>query len=239
MAKDKNSFILYCDSKELINQLPDDVAGRLFKHIFAYVNDENPESDELLLNVAFAPIKAALKRDLKSYESKKEERSRSGILGNLSKYYPDLYESVKSKAMSLYEAQSIAKKRKASHSDTNTAVSDSVNVSVSDSVNDTDKNKKTIEKRKKEFAEQVRQHISSDFDKDEATKFYNYWTEKNDKGRKMKFEKQTTFEISKRILTWISNKNEWKKEKISAKKEKTMMENEQITNPDTYKNVKA
>lgn len=133
MAKDKKSFILYADSKDLINALPDDVAGRLLKHIFAYVNDENPHTDEILLNVAFAPIKAQLKRDLKKYEGKKKERSNSGILGNLSKYYPDLYEAVKSETISIEEAQSIAKERKASHSDTNTAVSDSVNDNVSDS----------------------------------------------------------------------------------------------------------
>ena len=64
MAENKKSFVLYTDTFGLIKHLPDDVAVRLLKHIYAYVNDENPITDELLVNVAFEPIKAQLKRDL-------------------------------------------------------------------------------------------------------------------------------------------------------------------------------
>lgn len=78
MAQDKKSFVLYSDSQGLINQLPDDVAGRLLKHIYAYVNDENPTTDELLLNIAFEPIKMQLKRDLVKYEKKREQWSEAG-----------------------------------------------------------------------------------------------------------------------------------------------------------------
>lgn len=68
MAKDKKSFILYCDQQGVFNQLPDDIAGKLIKHIFAYVNDENPVINDLLINIAFEPIKLQLKRDLQKYE---------------------------------------------------------------------------------------------------------------------------------------------------------------------------
>jgi hypothetical protein len=78
MAENKKSFVLYSDSQGLVNQLPDDVAGRLLKHIYAYVNDENPKTDELLLNIAFEPIKMQLKRDLVKYEKKREQWSEAG-----------------------------------------------------------------------------------------------------------------------------------------------------------------
>jgi len=78
MAENKKSFVLYSDSQGLVNQLPDDVAGRLLKHIYAYVNDENPTTDELLLNIAFEPIKMQLKRDLVKYEKKREQWSEAG-----------------------------------------------------------------------------------------------------------------------------------------------------------------
>ena len=78
MAENKKSFVLYSDSQGLINQLPDDVAGRLLKHIYSYVNDENPTTDELLLNIAFEPIKMQLKRDLIKYEKKREQWSEAG-----------------------------------------------------------------------------------------------------------------------------------------------------------------
>ena len=81
MAENKRSFILYADQKELFKQLPDDVAGRLIKHIYAYVNDENPVTDELVINIAFEPIKQHLKRDLKLFNEKKEKRSLAGKEG--------------------------------------------------------------------------------------------------------------------------------------------------------------
>ena len=136
MATDKKSFILYCDTQDLINQLPDEVAGKLLKHIFAYVNDENLQSDDILLNVAFAPIKAQLKRDLKAYEGKRKERSRSGILGNLKKYHEDLYDRVVSDDLTIDEAQNLAKSRIAIQSDAKLADNDNDN--DNDNVNDSD-----------------------------------------------------------------------------------------------------
>ena len=39
----------------------------------AYVNDENPETDDVLINAVFAQMKATLKRDLKKWEAKREQ----------------------------------------------------------------------------------------------------------------------------------------------------------------------
>ena len=81
MAKDKKSFLLYCDQQGVFNKLPDEIAGRLIKHIFAYVNDENPPCDDLLLSIAFEPIKTQLKRDLRKYEVYIEKQKENGAKG--------------------------------------------------------------------------------------------------------------------------------------------------------------
>ena len=73
MAENKKSFTAYCDWNTTFNSLPDDKAGQLIKHLFAYVNDENPETDDLLINAVFANIKATLKRDLKKWEEKSKK----------------------------------------------------------------------------------------------------------------------------------------------------------------------
>lgn len=70
----KKSFVLYTDQREVFEELDDADAGRLIKFIFAYVNDENPNTEDKLLRVAFAPIKTQLKRDLKLWENKQEQR---------------------------------------------------------------------------------------------------------------------------------------------------------------------
>jgi hypothetical protein len=68
MAKEKNSFLLYCDIIHTVEKLKDEDAGALLKHILRYVNDENPETDNAIVEIAFEPIRQSLKRDLIKYE---------------------------------------------------------------------------------------------------------------------------------------------------------------------------
>jgi hypothetical protein len=68
MATDKKSFLLYCDLIHTVEQLTDEQAGDLFKHILRYVNDQEPQTDNVITRIAFEPIKQSLKRDLQKYE---------------------------------------------------------------------------------------------------------------------------------------------------------------------------
>lgn len=78
MAEGKKSFIAYADWKEVFDELPNEEAGMLIKHIFSYVNDENPETDNFLIRAVFANIKATLKRDLKKWEKQLCQRKEAG-----------------------------------------------------------------------------------------------------------------------------------------------------------------
>jgi hypothetical protein len=77
MAKDKKSFVLYCDIIHTIEQLTDEQAGHLFKHVLYYVNDLNPDTENVITKIAFEPIKQQLKRDLVRYEKIRERNSLS------------------------------------------------------------------------------------------------------------------------------------------------------------------
>jgi len=134
MAIGKKSFILYTDLILKIEHLTTDEKGQLFEHLLAYVNDLNPVLENRVLIGVWKPIELQLKRDLKKFEDTKKERSVSGQLGNLKRYYPDLYINVKSDKITIERALAIAKNRKNSHSDTNLAVNDNVNVNVSTKV---------------------------------------------------------------------------------------------------------
>lgn len=83
--KNKKSFLLYTDLKETFEALPNDKAGELIKHIFSYVNDENPTSDDVLINAVFANIKHTLKRDLNKWAEIKVQRAEAGRKGGLAK----------------------------------------------------------------------------------------------------------------------------------------------------------
>ena len=81
--ENKTSFVLYVDSVHVVNKLSDEISGKLFKLILAYVNDENPVVDDPLLEIAFEPIKQQLKRDLKKWNSIREKRSEAGKKGGV------------------------------------------------------------------------------------------------------------------------------------------------------------
>ena len=81
MAQNKKSFIAYTDWKDTFDALPDDKAGKLIKFIYAYVNDENPKTEDVLINAVFANIKNTLKRDLVKYEARGDRSRENGKLG--------------------------------------------------------------------------------------------------------------------------------------------------------------
>jgi len=140
MAENKKSFILYADLIHTVNKMPDDKAGMLLKTILSYVNDEEPEVEDLLVSIAFEPVKQQLKRDLKQWDETRVEKSLSGRIGNLKRWNPDLYARFNSNEITIEAAESIALSRKVSHSDkvqtgakesiANIAVNDTVNVTV-------------------------------------------------------------------------------------------------------------
>lgn len=83
--KNKKGFILYADINTTVNKLSDEYAGKLFKHILSYVNDEEPTTNDMLLEIAFEPIKQQLKRDLDRWQNTKTKRADAGRLGGLAK----------------------------------------------------------------------------------------------------------------------------------------------------------
>ena len=185
MAENKKSFVLYTDTQGLINQLPDDIAGRLFKHIYAYVNDENPITDELLLNIAFEPIKMQLKRDLVKYDKKREQWSEAG------KKSAEQRALIKSNELQRTSTvvDSVA---------TVSTVNDNVNVNV----NVIHK----IEARSQTFKDSLLIYKDK-YQVNMLKEFYNYWTEPNQSKSKMRFELEKTWSLDRRLETWAKREN--------------------------------
>lgn len=154
MAENKKSFILYADLIHTVSKLPNEKAGELFKHILDYVNDKNPHTEDLIIQISFEPIKQQLKRDLQKWEGELSKKSEGGALGNLKRWNVDLYNKVVSKELNLNKAIKIASSRSVSHTDgipshTIASVAVNVNDNVTVNVNDNE----DIEERKSDFSE--------------------------------------------------------------------------------------
>jgi len=120
MAENKKGFVLYADQRSIIDMLSNEKAGELIKHIFSYVNDENPINNDPLVLLAFEPIKLQLKRDLIKWEDTRSKRSKAGKIS--------AEKRSKQNEHMLTHVQSVE------HNSTNSTVivNDTVNVTVKD-----------------------------------------------------------------------------------------------------------
>lgn len=186
MAEGKKSFVLYSDQRTIIEMLSDEKAGKLLKHMFAYVNDENPVSDDPLILLAFEPIKLQMKRDLIKWENTKGVRSEAG------------------KASA--EARRLAKEQQQNATNSTnvnfvqqSSTNSTVNVTVNDTVTVND-----IFIRKQKFAESLKPYLGT-YTSEMLNSFYLYWTEHGDNDKKMRFEKEKTFGLKQRLERWSKN----------------------------------
>lgn len=61
-----------------------------------------------------------------------------------------------------------------------------------------------LETRKHAFGEKLIPYMEQ-YGKALIREFFDYWTEHNENGKKMRFEKEKTFEISRRLARWKKN----------------------------------
>lgn len=81
-------------------------------------------------------------------------------------------------------------------------------------VKDKVKDMKTLEE---EFYKKVVEINRGLLPKEDIDSFCNYWTESNGTGsRKMRFQKEATFDIGKRLIRWKSNNQKWNKDPNDA-----------------------
>lgn len=194
MAEEKKSVLLYCDLIHTVEKLDDQTAGKLFKHYLRYINDENPETDNTIVDIVFEPIKQNLKRDLKKWEQIKVKRSLAGQA------------SAKKRKQNQQVLTSVENDQQ---TPTNSTVTVNGNVKVKENVKVKVKViTKKIDVRKTEFKNSLTPFLES-YDANLLNEFYSYWTEHGIKDKKMRFEKQKSFGISRRLSTWKRNQKKF------------------------------
>lgn len=186
MAQGKKSFVAYSDWYGMFKALPDEVAGKLIKHIFSYVNDENPTSDDFVINALFEQVKSTLKRDLVKWEQQQEQRKKAGIRSA----------EVRKQNATTVNERSIS-----------STVSDSVSVNVNDINKDSKSSLETRSLNFKNSLVEFKQKYSIDLLKN----FFNYWTEPNKSKTKMRFELEKTWDLSRRLETWAKREKDFTK----------------------------
>lgn len=79
------------------------------------------------------------------------------------------------------------------------------------------KSQKSIDERQQEFGLMIKDSGAIEkYGRDMCIKFYEYWTEHGPKDRKMRFEKQPSFDLNRRLNTW-HERDEIAKTKMGTK----------------------
>lgn len=206
MAENKKGFLLYADYEELFDELEDVIAGKLIKHILKYVNDKQPTTENLVVNVAFIPIKRQLKRDLEKYEGKREQWSDAG------KKSAEVRRLKKEQALTeLTNVETVA---------TELTVNDNVNVNVNDINKDIDFKIPSLEYCIELFKTKTAFNWTEDYAVKSANTFYYFYESKNWMVGKNKMKS-----LNAAIGGWISRDT---KPELSATKTQEQINKEKL-----------
>jgi len=201
MAKDKKSVLLYCDIIHTIEKMDNATAGEFFKHYLRYINDLNPTTDNIVVDIAFESVKQNLKRDLKKYENICERNALNGSKGGRPK---------KPKKPSGLIGNPKEPKKADTDNDTDTDID----------INKKN-NKKDIVFRVKEFEKSLIPFVNI-YKKEMLREFANYWCEYSPGDKKIRKEKEKTFGLKRRLTTWHNSEyNKHKNESSKSIKERT------------------
>ncbi len=192
MAQGKKSFIAYADWKAVFDELPDADAGLLIKHIFSYVNDENPQTDSVLIRAVFANIKTTLKRDLEKWDAQVEQRRDAGKKSA---------ESRKNHKIEFNDRSTTVNEEKRNSTDSVNGIG---TVTVTEK-----ENREALETRALAFRETLKP-FKEKYGVDMLKAFYEHWKEPNKSLRKMRFEGEKFWDLGKRLGTWASRENNFK-----------------------------
>ena len=180
MAENKKSFLIYTDWGATFDDLTEEEAGRLAKHLFDYVRDKDPKSDKLT-EIAFSQMKQDLKRNLKTWESIKEKRSQAGKKSAQSRAKKKQKSTKSTKSTSVKSVE-----QKSTNPTVNDNVNDNDNVNV---INNIDDKKSSLHTDMKNyFISFVKERFDVDY----------YWTAKDAKNLNL---------LIKKIKNSIAKKN--------------------------------
>ena len=83
-ATTKKAFLIYNDSFDIVSELSDEQAGKLFKALFEYsINGTELSTEDSLLKVSFKMMKGSLRRDSEKYVKTLNSRNKKAKIGGI------------------------------------------------------------------------------------------------------------------------------------------------------------
>jgi hypothetical protein len=205
-----NYFTIKNEHRAMVELLTDEQAGRLLKALFAFATDGSELALDQSTSVAFVAMRAYIEQNAQRYAEICEKRAAAGRLhtgnqytrvehnGTIGTSVPTLEHNgtigTKAKAKAKAKAKSITKEKEKRET-TPIAAANAATLT-------------TKEVRAKKFYDSLVDYVGK-YGAQMVREFYDYWTESNAGGARMRFEMEKVFDVGRRLATWANRQKQF------------------------------
>ena len=211
----KKSIIIYADCIAILEDLTYEQAGRLFKAILSYVNDEpvTEIEDDPAVKIAYKVLKTQIDRDAEKYEEICKKRSEYGKRhkGNQYTRLDELKQKLEQMEQKFQIGTNGTVSENGNDSDSGNKLPngniDKENPTIVGEKEDaaakaaTPSTVRSIEERQKAFYDTLRPYVNK-YPKEMLRAFYDWWSEPNRRRTKLRVELEKTWDLPRRLATW-------------------------------------
>lgn len=200
----KESFVFFETWADAIRQMPDKERLQVYDAIMAYgIYGEKTEIGglaQMALNLVFNDID-----DCKAKRKEKAEKARESANKRWQNQNANECERIQTQATASERIQSDATQCYNVNVNGNGNVNEDVNGSLLSAEKSAPHKPKPIEERTIDFMNEIAAVGKGVYPDSMLREFFDYWSETNTNGKKMRKEMQKTFDVSKRLAKWASN----------------------------------
>lgn len=196
-----NYFTIKNEHRAMVELLTDEQAGRLLKALFAFASDGSELALDQSTSVAFVAMRAYIEQNAQRYAEICEKRreavqarwERTKVDGtdtsDTNVYNCIQVDTTDTKAKAKAKAKSITKEKEKRET---TPIAATAVATLS-----------TKEVRAKKFYDSLVDYVGK-YGAQMVREFYDYWTESNAGGARMRFEMEKVFDVGRRLATWAN-----------------------------------
>ena len=206
-----NYFTIKNEHGAMVELLTDEQAGRLLKALFAFATDGSELALDQSTSVAFVAMRAYIEQNAQRYAEICEKRreavqarwERTKVDGkdtsDTNVYTCIQVDTTDTKAKAKAKAKSITKEKEKEKETTPIAATAVATLT-------------TKEVRAKKFYDSLVDYVGK-YGAQMVREFYDYWTESNAGGARMRFEMEKVFDVSRRLATWANRQKQFNTQK--------------------------
>ena len=219
------SFIVHESTIRMSSLLSDEELGRLIRHFYLYTENGLTPDDEpnLAVTIIFNEWLLRYQSDKEQYETVRQQKSEAGrkSMAKRWKHEEDCTEKTKESTAITEESTAITEDNTTITEESTAITEDNTDKQAITKITESDSDSKkketspkgeakkkvslppspTLETRKNDFYQSVVPYAEQ-YDREMLNDFYQYWTELDKRGRRMRFEMEKTWETGKRLATW-------------------------------------